>query len=119
MLIFYNYILWFKVCKPIRRKYKLSVNCLLVLTGAYCYYQAEDKPFTIHNLYKFVPFFNYTRVKYYIKTLIDKSYLVLSDSYNSYVRYSISLAGLQVIKELNESYDKELVLFCSKYNIEL
>ena len=94
MLQYYNHVLWFKVCRPARYKYKLSVNSLLCLVGAYCYSQAINKPFTGTNLLRFIPFFNDKRMKYYIRVLIDRGYLVQVDSYNKYLRYSISLAGI-------------------------
>ena len=50
---------------------------------------------------------------------MKRDFIIESGIIKGRIVYSISLAGLQVIKELNESYDKELVLFCSKYNIEL
>jgi hypothetical protein len=114
-----SYHIWYKACRPIKRKYKLSTNCLLVLNGSYVLYKTTNTPFTFNKIRTFVSYYNFHQITSYINKLIRLGYLVYSDEYNSYVRYSISLVGLQVIKELNDSYDKELVLFCSKYNIEL
>lgn len=119
MLLFYNHVIWFTVCRPIRNKYRLSVNCILCLIGAYSYMQAVNKPFTITNLLKFIPFFNHNRMKYYINVLISKGYLIETTSKNKYIHYTISSLVLPVMGEIEESYNKELVLFCSKYNIEL
>ena len=115
----YNYHIWFKVCKPIKGKYKLSTNCLLVLSGAYLFQQIRNKPFTQYALLKFVTYYDNIRIGKYIKVLICNGYIIQSGIIKGHNVYSISLAGLQVIKELNESYNKELVLFCSKYGIEL
>ena len=114
-----NYQIWFKVCRPLKRKYKLSTNCLLVLNGAYVLHQANKKDFTIKTLQLFTSYYNSIKIKSYITVLITHGYISDSGIIKGRIVYSISLRGLQVIKELNESYNKELVLFCSRYNIEL
>ena len=119
MLPLYNYHILFKACKPIRGKFGISVNCLLVLNGAYLYYTILNKPFTRYSLLKFVTYYDNVRLGKYITVLMKKDYIIESGIIKGHNVYSISLAGLQVIKELNESYNKELVLFCSKYGIEL
>ena len=119
MLPQYNYHIWFKVCKPIKGKYKLSTNCLLVLSAAHIYYNLFNKPFTERSLLMFATYYNNVKIGRYIKVLICHNYIIESGLIRGYKVFNISLAGLQVIKELNESYNKELVLFCSKYNIEL
>ena len=119
MQININYHIWYKVCRSVKRKYKLSTNCLLVLNGSYVLFKTTNKPFTFNSLRTFVSYYNFHQITSYINKLIRLNYLVLSDSSDKYIRYSISLAGLQVIKELNDSYNKELVLFCTKYGIEL
>ena len=43
MLKHYSYNIWFKVCRPLRHRYKLSVNCLLVLNGCYIYNNIVNK----------------------------------------------------------------------------
>lgn len=119
MLLHVNYHLWFKVCKPIKGKYKLSTNCLLVLNGAYLYGIVLNKAFTRYALLKFVSYYDYSRTGKYITVLLTYGYLIESGLYKLHKLYCISDKGLQVIQELNESYNKELVKFCSLYNIEL
>jgi hypothetical protein len=114
-----NYQIWFKVCRPLKHKYNLSTNCLLVLNGAYVLHQANKKDFTIKTLQLFTSYYNSIKIKSYITVLISHNFIIESGMYKGHQLYCISSIGLQVIQELNDSYNKELVLFCSKYNIEL
>ena len=118
MLPFYNHLIWFKVCRPMRYKYHLSVNCLLILSGCYVYNKVIGS-FTLTNIVKFLGYFSSNRTKVYLKVLIDKSYIVISDTRYNKPMYKLSDIGLNVISDLNESYAKELSLFCITYNITL
>jgi hypothetical protein len=114
-----NYQIWFKVCKPIKRKYQLSTNAAMVLNGSYVLYKALHKGFTLRSLRMFVTYFNSNKINAYIKLLISKGYIIQSGQYYNTDLYSISAIGLQVIEELNESYQIELSKFCNKYDIVL
>jgi hypothetical protein len=119
MLPHYSYHIWFKICRPIRAKYKLSTNCLLVLNGCYCHYKTIGKPLTRKQLTKFLTYYNPKSINIYLSVLIGKGYIKELESKGSIRYFIISLAGIQVIKELNESYEMQLSLFCSQYNITL
>lgn len=114
-----NFLIWFKVCRPIKRNYNLSTNCCLILIAAHTLQQVNSKGFTLRNLRIFAPYYSPYKIKSYIKVLVDRSFITQSGVYNSHQLYCVSPIGLTVISELNDSYNKELVLFCSKYNIEL
>jgi hypothetical protein len=112
-------MLWFKTCRPLRLKYRLSTNCLLMLAGCYCYNTIVNKPFTINQILKFVTYYNPRTLKIYLNVLINKDYVCISYNKSSIVYYSITLAGIQVINELNDSYQIELRKFIDQYNIVL
>lgn len=114
-----NFLIWFKVAKPIKIKYGLATNCTLVLNGAYVLNKVFNKPFTRIQLRKFANYYNANKIDSYISVLIMKGYLLLVSGKDTRQYYTISETGLQVIKELNESYEKELYLFCSTHGIEL
>ncbi len=123
MLNHYIYHIWFKVCKPIKVKYKLSTNCLLVLNGAYLYNKCIGS-FTRLQLLKFVSYYDHHRLGGYITVLITHGYIIESGTlgkgkYKDSVVYSLSEEGIKVINELKDSYNKELSIFCSKYDISL
>jgi len=119
MLVNYSYHIWYKVCKVVRIKYKLSTNALLVLHGAYLYYTILNKSFTRFNLQNFVTYYNHVKIKYFVELLISKGYLIESGNYKGHLLYCISELGLQVINDLNKSYQEQLYIFCNKYSIEL
>jgi hypothetical protein len=116
-----NFHIWYKVCRPLKYKYKLSANELLMLSGSYLLYKSTNKPFTRLQLRNFLSYYNNNKVNYYISVLIDKKYieLVNSSKTGKVLYYSISLAGIQVINDLNSSYELELSKFCQQYNINL
>ena len=116
-----SYNIWFKVARPIKRKYLLSTNCTLVLNAAYVLSIILHKPFTRSQLRSFTKFWNNKQIDSYISVLIDKKYIeLINSSVTGKVRYyGITLAGISVINDLNDSYQIELSKFCQKYNIEL
>lgn len=114
-----NFHIWFKVCRPLKHKHKLSTNCLLVLNGAYLLYLLNNKGFTMYKLRSFVGYYNANRIRQYITVLIDNKFITQSGSYKSRLLYIISSKGIEVMKELNDSYNNSLYSFCSKYSIEL
>jgi hypothetical protein len=78
------------------------------------------KPFTTYGLLKFVTYFDNIRTGKVIRVLIGRNFLTLAGETKRHENlYSISETGIQVIKELNESYQEQLIVFCNKYNIEL
>jgi len=114
-----NFQIWFKVARPIKAKYKLATNCTLVLNGAYVLSKVTNKPFTRRQLRSFASYYNANKINTYITVLIVKGFIVKSYDKATREYYTISEIGLQVIKELNESYERELYLFCSDHSIEL
>jgi flavorubredoxin len=119
MLANINFQIWFRVCKPIKVKYMISTNSVMVLNGSYVLYRATNQPFTRRQLRDFCKYYNNRKIDYYISVLIDKEMIALAGVKATRQLYTISELGIQVINELVKSYDEQLYLFCSKYNIEL
>ena len=108
------------MCKPLRGKYNLTVNCMLVLNGAYLHSVVLNKPFTSYRLLKFVSYYNSHKIGVYSKVLRGRGFITLAgEDKRGNPLYNISESGIKVIQELNESYQQRLIEFCSKYNIEL
>jgi hypothetical protein len=114
-----NFHIWFKVCKPLKRKYKLSTNCILVLNGMYLYSKYIKQDFTRFAVLKFCSYYNSSKIGKYITVLMTHNFVIESGKYKGHQLYSLSAIGLQVINELNESYKIELSKFCNMYNIVL
>jgi len=102
-----------------KRKYNLTVNCVMILNGAYLLYVVMGKPFTRRQMRDFVTYYNPKRVNMYIGVLMDKGFISLAGLKATRQLYCISELGLQVINDLNKSYQEQLYVFCNKYNIEL
>lgn len=115
-----NYQIWFKVCRPMKRKYKLSTNCLLVLNGIYIYSSYVSKVFTRRKVFDFVRYYDNRRTGNYLTVLMCNGFINESGlQSNRYQLYSISEKGIHVINELNESYKIEFNKFCLLYGISL
>jgi predicted transcriptional regulator len=119
MLLHINYHIWFKVCRQFKSKYKLSTNCLLVLNGSYVYSKVIKTDFTRVQLLRFVTYYNNSKIGTYITVLMSKGFIIESGLYKGHQLYCLSEKGLQVIRELNDSYDIQIMKFCNEYNIEL
>lgn len=114
-----NFHIWYKVCRPVKFKYHVSVNVLLLLSGTYLLHKVTNKPFTKKQLLKFLTYYNSNKIKYYIGVLVNKGFVELNSISKNIEYYSITQAGISVINDLNDSYQIELSKFCQKYNIEL
>lgn len=119
MLVHYVFHVWFKIARPIKRKYKLSTNTLLVLNAAYIYNKDINKTFARTQLLKFASYYNNHKIGCYITVLVSHGYIVVSGKYKQHDLYSISPLGEIVINELNQSYNKELNDYCLLYGISL
>jgi predicted transcriptional regulator len=119
MLININYHIWYKVCRPIKHKYSISTNCILILNGCYLLSAINNKPYTNRQLRSFVSYYNHNKISSFITILLNKGYLVHADSKNTRDYYILSSSGLSVINELNESYEIELRKFIDLYSIVL
>jgi len=117
-LSYINFHIWWKVCKPVRSKYRLSTNCLLVLNASYIL-SRYNNGFTRRRLRDFAAYYSDPKIESYITTLLTRNCLILAESTNKYQYYNISEYGIKIIEELNKSYENQLYLFCNKYNIEL
>jgi len=119
VLININYHIWFKVCKSVKFRYRMSTNDLLILNGCYLLHLTTNKPFTLNKIYSFVTYYNKPKIQAYIKRLIERKFIIQSVNHKGYPLYNISPLGLQVIEDLNNSYDVEMGKFCSLYGISL
>lgn len=114
-----NFQIWFKVCRPLRRKFNISTNVCLILNGAYVLSLVNNKPFTRYQLRKFTSYYNNLKLDSLINICISKGFLISAESNNTRDYYILSSSGLSVIKELNNSYEIELRKFIDCYSIVL
>ena len=120
MLVNINYQLWFKVCRTARKRYQVSTNSLMVLNGMYVYSKYINNNFTRRQILYFVSYYSRPKIESYFNVLLDKGFISLAGiKLKQFQMYNITLAGVQVIEEMNKSYEDQLYIFCNKYNIEL
>lgn len=119
MLVHYVFHIWFKIARPLKRKYRLSTNTLLVLNAAYIYNRDIGKTFARTQLLKFASYYNNHKTGCYITVLMSHGFIDVTGKYKQHDLYSISPLGIQVIEELNNSYNIELDKFVLLYGISL
>lgn len=112
--------LLFYILKPIRLKYKLSINAILVLNGCYLYSKLNNKDqFYTTEVKKFLGYYNDRVIKYYMSVLTLGGFTNPVNPDNFRVLYKLTDKGIEVINSIDQYYNKELYDFCNKYNIDL
>jgi hypothetical protein len=109
----------FRGLKPIRRKYKLSINEIIFLNGIYLYCKHVSTCMSQDACLKFISYYNLSKVKYYIGSLLNKKMIHLAEVIKGYNRYKLTPFGLTVMNEINGSFDRCLYEWCQKYSITL
>ena len=109
----------FRLLKPVRRKYKLSVNACLVLNGVYLYHKFKGSIFSVYGIYKMIGYYNRNRLVYYIGYLVDKDYLCRAEVIKKIQYYKITDKGLQVMNEFYTGYQSILFKWCESKEISL
>ena len=86
----------------------------------YVYSRYINNNFTRRQILDFVSYYSGPKIESYFNVLLDRKFIALSGiKLKQFQLYSITSAGIQVIEELNKSYEDQMYLFCSKYNIVL
>jgi len=92
----------------------------MVLNGVYVYSRYIDNNFTRLQLLKFVSYYDNKRIGKYLTVLISHKFIIEAGiKLGRFQMYSISPLGIEVITDLNNSYQDQMYIFCNKYNIEL
>ncbi len=109
----------FRGLKPVRRKYKLTINEIIFLNGIYLYCKHESTCISQDACHRFICYYNLHKVKYYISSLLGKNMIQLAEVIKGYNRYKLTQLGMSVIKEINGSFERCLYDWFQKYGIEL
>lgn len=113
-------MLTFRIMRVNKVKYNLSVNCSLVLHGCYLYSKLIKPVFSKHAISVFITYWDYRIVSKYFNVLLKRGFIVDSGkTYCGHTLYCITDQVPDIIKEIEDSYSKEMYSFCSKYNIGL
>lgn len=109
----------FRLLKPIRRKYRLTINAIIVLNGCYLIHIYKGSLFSVYSLYKFVGYYNRPKLQYYINHLCENGYIIQSDQIKNILYYRITDKGIEVMREFNNTYNSVLCSFLSNNGISL
>jgi len=71
------------------------------------------------DIYKFTSYYSIPVMKRFIGVLTLRGLIIPINPGEFRVLYNISEQGIEIIQEIEESYNKELYNFTNKYNIDL
>lgn len=116
-----QYIIYnlFRVLRPIRHKYGLTINEIIILNGMMIYNKFTGSSFSYTAIMRYVGYFNDKKIRYYIQSLQDKGYIVLSDILNGNNRYKLTDNGIDAISNIEECYQKSLNKFINDNGISV
>jgi hypothetical protein len=109
----------FRIYRPLRHKYKLTINEIVILNGIYIYNKLCSSSFTRNNIRLYVGYFNNRKIDYYMNSLQIKGCIELSDVIKGINRYKITVKGIEIINDLNECYEKALYKFIQDNSITI
>ena len=98
----------FRILRPIRKKFNLTINEIVILNGMMLYNKYVGSSFSYSGILRYVGYFNDKKMRYYFGSLEEKGYIVLSDILNGAKRYQLTQKGIEAISHMQESYDKAL-----------
>ena len=109
----------FRILRPIRKKYNLTINEIVILNGMMLYHKYVGSSFSYSAILRFVGYFNDKKMRHYFGSLQEKNCIVLSDILNGAKRYRLTMKGYEAVCGMQESYDLELYKFLNDNNISL
>lgn len=108
----------FRVVRPVRNKYKLSVNNIIVLVACYVFHKYEGSIFNLHGIYKLLGYFNRNKLQWYVNNLCSLGYLS-KEVKNKSVYYKLSFSGLQVCQDFENTYQAVLSKWLQDHKISI
>lgn len=112
------FLLWFRLLKPARNRYKLTINMIMVLNACYLYQKHIGTAFTVTALQEFFKYYDYPKMVILFGILVNKGFIYPSD-FARFQLYKLTESGVKVVEGLNDGYAESLQKFCKEYNIEL
>ena len=116
-----QYIIYnlFRILRPIRKRYGLTINEIIILNGMMIYNKFIGSSFTYSSVLRYVGYFNDKKMRYYIGSLLEKGFIILSDVNGEIRRYKLSDKGIDSINSIGECYSKSLEKFINDNGIVL
>ena len=107
----------FRILRPIRKKFNLTINEIVILNGMMLYNKYVGSSFSYSGILRYVGYFNDKKMRYYFGSLEEKGYIVLSDILNGAKRYRLAEKGIEAISHMEECYNKAIYEFLNENNI--
>lgn len=109
----------FRVLRPVRYKYKLTINEIIILNGMMIYNKFVGSSFAYSAIMRYVGYFNDNKMRYYFGTLQEKGMIVNSDVLNGNKRYKLTEEGVNCITYIEECFNVSLDKFINDNGISL
>jgi hypothetical protein len=109
----------FRILRPIRKKFSLTINEIVILNGIMLYNKYVGSSFSYSAILRFVGYFNDKKMRYYFGSLQAKNCIMLSDLLNGAKRYRLTPKGIEAINHMEACYDKSLYEFLNNYSISI
>ena len=107
----------FRLMKPVRRKYKLSCNSLIVLNAIYLYHKHKGSVFTGNSICQWLRYYDLNKVKWYFDYLLRNECLIKAEVIKSIQYYKITEKGITVMNDFANSFQEVLSKWYNDYSI--
>ena len=116
-----HYIIYnlFRILRPIRKRFDLTINEIVILNGMMLYNKYVGTSFSYSAILRYVGYFNDKKMRYYFGSLQEKGCIVLCDILNGAKRYKLTVKGIEAVNYIEQSYDVELYKFLNYYSITI
>ena len=109
----------FRVLRPIRMNFGLSVNESILLNGIYLYSLTVRGEFTRGTIKEWAGYWNPNKIQYYISSLEKKGVIQVHSSVGKRIYYRITERGIYICSMLLSDYNKIVSTFLSKFNLSI
>jgi hypothetical protein len=109
----------FRILRPIRKKFNLTINEIVILNGMMLYNKYVGSSFSYSAILRYVGYFNDKKMKYYFGSLKEKGCITLFDILKGALRYRLTEKGIEAVNHMQESYNEALYKFTQDNNIIL
>jgi len=109
----------FRLLKPVRRKYRLTVNSLLVINAMYIYHKYKGSAITLSQMYNIIGYYNRDKIKYYVSYLIDRGIIMKAEQIKTIQYYKLSGLGIKIMQDFTDSYQEVLYKWLQDQKISL
>jgi hypothetical protein len=96
----------FRGLKPVRHKYRLTINEIIFLNGMYLYCKHVSTCMSYDACHRFIGYYNLSKIKYYISSLQEKGMIQIAEVIKGYNRYKLTRLGISVMDEIDDSFER-------------